>query len=313
MKESEIPTLSFIIPAYNCASTLNECVTSIIDQDLAIRFEIIIQDDASTDDTPMVLDRLSNAYPYLIRKGSNKKNLGGGATRNVAISRSRGSILYMVDSDNVLSTGCVEPQLSLLRRAQCDAVSVEHVSYFDADKNLPSMVWTMRHHNGVSSIEELFGSLHVPAGHGNYLYTRALYEKIGGYEEESGAMDTWIFGAKHLLRGFDIHIAPETHYYHRLSSNSYWMRQEALGLNDPYVIRFLNENARSIPPHIRKTLTDLESDEPFFSYIDAGIFGMKGLPKNRRVRSIITRLVRLWRSRVLARTRFRARSGELAS
>ena len=52
------PLVSFIIPAFNYGRYLNEALDSIAHQSLAVDYEIIVVDDASTDETPEVVRAL---------------------------------------------------------------------------------------------------------------------------------------------------------------------------------------------------------------------------------------------------------------
>ncbi len=58
--------ISFIIPAYNCTDTLEESVDSIFNGNFEDGDEVIIVDDASTDDTPKIISNIKIKYPLLI-------------------------------------------------------------------------------------------------------------------------------------------------------------------------------------------------------------------------------------------------------
>lgn len=294
--------LSFIVPAYNCAHTVAEAINSALSQRLSVPIEIVTVDDGSTDGTPAVLSSLAEQHPE-VRTGRNESNLGGGATRNRAIALARGDLLYMLDSDNVLPPEVVQPQLDLLLGSRSHAVSVERLVYFRDEISNVVDDWRLLQRDGRSGIREAFTSGVVPASHGNYLYTRHLFDEVGGYEE-APALDTWTFGMKHVLRGMDVAIAPGTFYYHRVSHDSYWMRAERRGENDPTAIRFLKAQLDLLPPYLQERVGALRDDEPFFKYLHRGAFTHDGRfpgPLRRLAARVTAKAVRVARRAASAR------------
>lgn len=65
--------LSFLIPCYNDGSTIRTTIESILESCRANDFEILITDDASTDDSAAVLDECARRYPVQVFR--NETNL----------------------------------------------------------------------------------------------------------------------------------------------------------------------------------------------------------------------------------------------
>jgi hypothetical protein len=76
--------ISFIIPAYNCAETINEAVESIAKGNIEPGDEVVIVNDASTDHTGTVLQRIQEKYDF-VKLVSHAKNKGGAAARNTVL------------------------------------------------------------------------------------------------------------------------------------------------------------------------------------------------------------------------------------
>jgi glycosyltransferase involved in cell wall biosynthesis len=97
--------LSIVIPAYNYASTLKRAVNSVAEQ-LNQNHELIVIDDGSTDDTPLVLEKLQQQI-----RGNvgfiRKKNGGASTARNRGILEARGSFLVFLDADDELLPGAL--------------------------------------------------------------------------------------------------------------------------------------------------------------------------------------------------------------
>lgn len=100
--------ISVIVPAFNVEKYINRAIDSILAQDYS-NFEIIIIDDASTDNTLEIIQRHYAAHSqiHIVR---HEYNQGLGAARNTGISEAKGKYLIFIDSDD-----WIEPNmLSLL-------------------------------------------------------------------------------------------------------------------------------------------------------------------------------------------------------
>jgi glycosyltransferase involved in cell wall biosynthesis len=101
-----VPELSIVVPVHNVADYLAECLESILGQPGA-DVEVIAVDDASTDDSPAILEKYAAADPRLdvLRL---EGNVGLGRARNVGIARASGRYLMFVDSDDALEPGALQ-------------------------------------------------------------------------------------------------------------------------------------------------------------------------------------------------------------
>lgn len=91
--------ISLIIPCHNHADVLPRAVESALRQDTS--HEIVIIDDASTDNTLEVAKGLAALFP-LISVIQTPKNIGPGATRNLGVSSSQGTFITFLDADDEL-------------------------------------------------------------------------------------------------------------------------------------------------------------------------------------------------------------------
>lgn len=112
---SKAPLVSVVISTYNRADKIKETVRTVLDQTFQ-NFEIIIVDDASTDNTPAVLKKLSEEdtrISYYVLQ----ENSGGAATpKNKAIEKSKGTYIATLDSDDLWYPNKLEMQIELLEK-----------------------------------------------------------------------------------------------------------------------------------------------------------------------------------------------------
>ena len=95
------PLVSVIVPVWNTARFLPECLDSLLAQTLK-NIEIICINDASSDNSLQILERYSSCDKR-VRLVSNPKSLGPGATRNIGIELAKGDYIGFVDSDDRVS------------------------------------------------------------------------------------------------------------------------------------------------------------------------------------------------------------------
>ena len=94
------PKISVIIPTYNRASMVCECVASVLASDFR-EFEVIVVDDCSPDDTGERIQARYGDMPHVryVRNAVNKQ-LGG--SRNVGARHAKGTYLLFLDDDNLI-------------------------------------------------------------------------------------------------------------------------------------------------------------------------------------------------------------------
>ena len=98
--------VSVIVPVYNVADFVGECVRSVLDEaDDGV--ELVCVDDGSVDSSGMILDRLAaeNRPGGCSMKVIHQKNAGAGAARNAALAAATGDWIMFLDGDDVLAKG----------------------------------------------------------------------------------------------------------------------------------------------------------------------------------------------------------------
>lgn len=105
--------VSVCMAAYNGAAHITEQIDSILPQ-LGPADELVIVDDASTDDTVKVVSRIADDRIRLISSSDNR-----GYVRNfeAALTQSRGEYVFLADQDDVWLPGRVEAMIAALQDA----------------------------------------------------------------------------------------------------------------------------------------------------------------------------------------------------
>ena len=113
-----LPSVSVIVPCYNVAEFLPECLESILAQ--GIDMEVILVDDGSTDSTGGICEE----YAARDRRFRviHKENGGLSSARNAGLEIASGEYICFIDSDDFLEAGCLERVLTCAVKYDADLV-----------------------------------------------------------------------------------------------------------------------------------------------------------------------------------------------
>lgn len=98
--------VSVVVPVYNAAPYLKQCIESLLNQTYR-RLEIILVDDGSTDDSFTICKKYEELFGEKI-KVVHKENGGVSSARNLGISFAKGEYLIFVDADDQVHKELVE-------------------------------------------------------------------------------------------------------------------------------------------------------------------------------------------------------------
>ena len=121
--------LSVIIPVYNAAPYLTECLESILAQ-LPMDAEVICVDDGSVDDSAVILESFARREARL--KVLHQNNAGQSAARNHGLQQAQGDFIYFADADDALTGNYSFAQLiEEMTRNNLDILFFDAVTKFD--------------------------------------------------------------------------------------------------------------------------------------------------------------------------------------
>ena len=116
--------VSVVIPSYNSSSYIMDAVKSVLNQTYD-NLEVIIADDASTDDTRAVIRKIREPRVKLIER---TENGGAAAARNSAIRAATGRYIAFLDSDDYWLPDKLSKQIG---KMQEEAASCSCTSYIE--------------------------------------------------------------------------------------------------------------------------------------------------------------------------------------
>lgn len=178
-KSNYFPSLSVIVPSYNSAKTIRECLQHVTSMEYPHKYEIILVDDGSTDDTVKI------AREFDVRIMHRKENKGKAASLNEAIASAKGELIACIDSDTYPPKHLLVESVPHMEEKDVGAMT------FFITVHKPKTVWQkMQDMEYLSSfgafpyLASRFNSILVTPGPLTIFRAEAL-KKIGGFDEKN--------------------------------------------------------------------------------------------------------------------------------
>lgn len=198
--------ISIIIPTYNDAGTIPQAISSALGQTVSVD-EIIVVDDASTDDTEAVVRAFDDDRIQYVK---HDRNQGGSAARNTGLERASGDYIAYLDADDEWLPRKLEKQLDVLESRSDDWVAVHCDRAWDVSLRskvafaLSTIVGTKESNppkeGGDELIKEVL-TLNLSTGASTLLVERETVEAIGGFDPEFPRHQDWEFLIRVLQQG----------------------------------------------------------------------------------------------------------------
>jgi glycosyltransferase involved in cell wall biosynthesis len=187
--------VSVIVPTHNRAPVLGRALHSVLGQ-TGVPLEVIVVDDASTDDTPQVLQAFSTPPLRCLRLPARQ---GAAAARNAGIRLSRGAWLAFLDSDDEWLPGYLQAQLAAAAsRGERLGVSYTRVERLDGRQRqlVPGCIRTWLNRLPLRRYR-LSGNLTEALARGNFitlqsaLVRRTCLDQAGMFDERLPRLQDW--------------------------------------------------------------------------------------------------------------------------
>ena len=219
------PACSVVIPTYNGRHLLEVCLESVFRcKPIGIDVEVIVADDASTDDT---LDWIAIAYPdvHLVRL---ERNQGFVGAANAGIAAARGEFIQLLNNDTEVLPGWIEA--GLVPFADPDVGSVaplvrvrsEPARVDSAGDTYSFVGWPCKrgHGQSVSTWERHPADFVFGASGSSAFYRASALKKVGAYDPAFGSYYEDVDLAFRLRwAGYSCAFAPPCQILHEVSAS----------------------------------------------------------------------------------------------
>ena len=200
--------LSVIVPVYNHKAMSIQCINSLLNQDTAYNYELILVDDGSSDGIELYLDEINEKYETI--KLIRQINSGIAAARNTGIAHAHGKYIMFVDCDDIVDNTLIDSLMKTAYREQADIVMCAHelikVKNGKEVSRVPN-IYPEMNLLGYKNGDEIMNYAGLPWCK---VYRRNLWEKVRffpGYWYEDNIIHTLIFTQCKVFR-----YISEVHY-----------------------------------------------------------------------------------------------------
>lgn len=162
--------ISVVIPCYNYANYLPECIDSLAHQTYPLH-EVIIVNDGSPDETSEVARQLIEKYKGLNLKLVEKENGGLASARNAGIKEATGEYIMCLDADDKLVPAGVEEHVKLIE----DEKTIAQCALMEFGER-----YLMMTPISPTSLQRILRSNTIYC---NSMFSKEMWEKVGGYDE----------------------------------------------------------------------------------------------------------------------------------
>ena len=218
------PKVSVIVPNYNHARYLRQRIDSILAQTFQ-DFELILLDDASTDDSRDVLSPYSSD-PHVRAIEANQTNSGSGFKQwNKGVRLARGEYIWIAESDDYAEPTLLERLVPVLdnepkvvyaycrsRRVSADCELSGFVDYYL--KPFDRSRWTADYRaDGREECRNFFARVNCVPNASAVLFRKAVFDQVGGADETLRLCGDWKLWAAMALTGEVAYIGEPLNYF----------------------------------------------------------------------------------------------------
>ena len=204
-KTDKLDKVSIVLPTHNGSKYLRESIDSCLNQSYS-NIELILVDDGSTDETPTIIQSVSD--PRVAKLGR-ETNRGLPTALNTGFARATGEYLTWTSDDNLYAPEAIEVLVGFLaQRLDVDFVYADY--------------WQINEHGQiigqieVGPTEALVERDCVGAC---FLYRRAVYESVGEYNLQACPAEDYEYWLR-VARQFRMEPYHKCLYYYRVHSRS---------------------------------------------------------------------------------------------
>lgn len=204
--------LSILIPVYNVAPYLRDCVDSVVSQCDGSGVEIILLDDASTDGSRQICEQICAEHLARVRLIEHRRNRGLSAARNSLIEEAQGTYLWFLDSDDTMLQGALPKLREIIAIDAPDMILCDY--HKEKRRRRPTFEGTSRslQHDREALIKGAFARRRLHSW--SKISKRSLWGKDLRFPEGRNFEDITV-SPRLLLRAESHYYVPEAWVYYR--------------------------------------------------------------------------------------------------
>lgn len=184
--------VSILCATYNHSKYIRDAITSFLSQKTNFKYEIVINDDCSTDDTRLIIEEYYNRYPDIIvpiYQNENQYSKGIGIIKDILIPKARGKYIAICEGDDYwIDENKLQTQFDYLEAHNNCNLCVHNAVLVNEKKQKIGYVNTSKEDEQISTYDVIVNG-------GDYIATSSLFarkpKKIPTYFDVISLDYTW--------------------------------------------------------------------------------------------------------------------------
>ena len=249
--------VSVVIPFFNASAFLAEAIRSVVAQTYE-RWEVVLVDDGSTDDSALIAKSWVTAHPGRMRSlhHADHANRGISASRNLGISHANGELIAFLDADDVWLPNKLDRQVGVLRAHPDVGMIYGRTQYWNSwAENVDGKSGDHTPSHGFpadtvvrppSLLTAFLSDAALVPCICSILVRRSLLERLGGFEDSfQGLYEDQVFYAKVCLNA-SVFVSDDCLERYRRHAGSLCMLSAHTGAEETWRRRYLRWLSRYV-------------------------------------------------------------------
>lgn len=257
--------LSIIVPVYNCESTIERCIDSILKSKYS-NLEILIINDASQDNSKNIIE--SKYFNNNIVKVINMdKNMGVSFCRNLGIENASGEYITFVDADDYIADNMYKDMMNIINDNNVDCCVCDYLEVF---LNGPTQKSKYKYHNDVLNRQDVIKRYlvdRISPAIWDKIFKADILKKYVRFNEELKVGEDILFCLDFFYRVESVYLLNEINYFYIQQEES------VMHVVSPKLLQF-KEVANSIEEEKYNYYSENYNEE--FNYFKSAMF-MRGI------------------------------------
>lgn len=270
--------ITFIVPVYNCEKYILRCLDSIYSQEISIKIEVIVVDDASTDNSLMLLKEYKLNKPSLkIIEHFTNKSLA--ISRIDGIKAATGNYILHVDADDWLLDGSIEKMHNKIVETHSDVLVFNYITEnSEGKRTFVNLIKKIIYTNDKDKAHPYF-----LATAWNKLVKRSLTQNLIYGNVSINSAEDLLYATEIILKANKICITPETYYvYFKNTKSLTFVTKPDTFLNSQIIvieqIRLITLNYKATSKFTKNILSHIEK-HVFFAIAQSNLIFKDGKPQ----------------------------------
>lgn len=195
--------ISVIIPVYNTAQYIEQCIESILNQSYE-NIELILVDDGSNQKTKNKIKELSDKVNIILTQ----ENQGQSTARNNGIKKATGDVLLVLDSDDYFEPNFCKKAIEFLKNTKNTKIITCNCNIINEEGKI------------IGGFNPVGGDISKMilnnTAMGSCMFKKREWSLAGGYDENMrSGFEDWEFYIRLLSTGGNVYVIPELLFNYR--------------------------------------------------------------------------------------------------